>query len=85
VWEPRCLTALWAFTACYRESFAFISRRTILPDSSFAVRSGAVDSPFNSRFRQRLGKHVTAATETNATMVQQQRNGVFFVARAEEL
>jgi hypothetical protein len=23
MWEPRRLTTLWAFTACYRESFAF--------------------------------------------------------------
>jgi hypothetical protein len=23
MWEPRCLTTLWAFTACYRGSFTF--------------------------------------------------------------
>jgi hypothetical protein len=23
MWEPRRLTTLWAFTACYRESFTF--------------------------------------------------------------
>jgi hypothetical protein len=23
MWEPRRLTALWAFTACYRDSFTF--------------------------------------------------------------
>jgi hypothetical protein len=23
MWEPRRLTTLWAFTACYRDSFAF--------------------------------------------------------------
>jgi hypothetical protein len=23
MWEPRPLTALWAFTACYRDSFTF--------------------------------------------------------------
>jgi hypothetical protein len=28
MWEPRRLTTLWAFTACYRESF--ITRRTFL-------------------------------------------------------
>jgi hypothetical protein len=24
IWEPRHLTTLWAFTACYRDSFTFI-------------------------------------------------------------
>jgi hypothetical protein len=24
IWEPRRLTTLWAFTACYRDSFTFI-------------------------------------------------------------
>jgi hypothetical protein len=23
MWEPRCLTTLWASTACYKESFTF--------------------------------------------------------------
>jgi hypothetical protein len=23
MWEPRLLTPLWAFTACYRDSFTF--------------------------------------------------------------
>jgi hypothetical protein len=23
MWEPRCLTTLWASAACYRDSFAF--------------------------------------------------------------
>jgi hypothetical protein len=23
MWEPQCLTALWASTACYRDSFTF--------------------------------------------------------------
>jgi hypothetical protein len=23
MWEPRCLTTLWASTACYRDSFTF--------------------------------------------------------------
>jgi hypothetical protein len=26
MWEPRCLTALWAFTACYMDSFTFLPR-----------------------------------------------------------
>jgi hypothetical protein len=34
---------------------------------------------------QRLGKHVPAATDTNATKVQQQRNYVLYVVRAEML
>jgi 3-phenylpropionate/cinnamic acid dioxygenase small subunit len=33
--------------------------------------------------RQRLGKQVPETTDTNATMVQQQRNGVLYVVRAE--
>jgi hypothetical protein len=24
IWEPRRLTIVWAFTACYRDRFAFI-------------------------------------------------------------
>jgi hypothetical protein len=24
MWEPRCLTTLWAFTACYRGSFTLL-------------------------------------------------------------
>jgi hypothetical protein len=32
MWEPQCLTALWAFMACYRESF-------IKPYVYFAVDS----------------------------------------------
>jgi hypothetical protein len=35
--------------------------------------------------RQCLGKHVPAATDTNATVVHQQRNGVFYVVHAEML
>jgi hypothetical protein len=27
MWEPRCLTTLWAFTACYRDSFTVYARR----------------------------------------------------------
>jgi hypothetical protein len=23
MWEPRCLTTLWAFTACYRDTLSF--------------------------------------------------------------
>jgi hypothetical protein len=23
MWEPQCITTLWAFTACYRDSFTF--------------------------------------------------------------
>jgi hypothetical protein len=25
MWEPRRLTTLWAFTACYRDSFTFFT------------------------------------------------------------
>jgi hypothetical protein len=28
--------------------------------------------------RQRLGKHIPAAIDTNTTIVQQQRNGIFY-------
>jgi hypothetical protein len=24
IWEPRCLTTVWAFTVCYRDSFTFL-------------------------------------------------------------
>jgi hypothetical protein len=34
---------------------------------------------------QRLGKHVPAATDRNARMVQQKRNDVSYVVRAEVL
>jgi hypothetical protein len=29
LWEPRRLTAIWAFTVCYRDSFTFLP----LPES----------------------------------------------------
>jgi hypothetical protein len=29
MWEPRRLTALWAFTACYRDSFTILLRNCI--------------------------------------------------------
>jgi hypothetical protein len=32
MWEPRPLTPLWAFTACYRDSFTFYLR-LVLPSS----------------------------------------------------
>jgi hypothetical protein len=35
--------------------------------------------------RQQLGKHIPTAADMNATMVQQQRNGVFCVVHAERL
>jgi hypothetical protein len=35
--------------------------------------------------RQQLGKHVPVATDTNATVVQQQRSSVFYVVRAKLL
>jgi hypothetical protein len=35
--------------------------------------------------RQELSKHVSAATDTNETMVQQERNGIFYVDRSEML
>jgi hypothetical protein len=25
MWEPRCLISLWAFTACYRDSFTIFT------------------------------------------------------------
>jgi hypothetical protein len=28
MWEPRCLTTLWASTACYRDSFAFLMAKS---------------------------------------------------------
>jgi hypothetical protein len=29
MWEPRRLTILWAFTACYRDSFTFVCINTL--------------------------------------------------------
>jgi hypothetical protein len=29
MWEPRILTPLWAFTACYKDSFTFTSLRGV--------------------------------------------------------
>jgi hypothetical protein len=31
MWEPRRLTTLWAFTACYRDSFTFHYRISRVP------------------------------------------------------
>jgi hypothetical protein len=33
MWEPRSLTPVWAFTACYRVSFIFFTFYTILTRS----------------------------------------------------
>jgi hypothetical protein len=30
MWKPRCLTTLWDFTACYRDSFTFFILRLLL-------------------------------------------------------
>jgi hypothetical protein len=35
--------------------------------------------------RHRFDKNAPAATDTNATMIQQQKNGVFYVVRADLL
>jgi hypothetical protein len=32
VWEPRRLTTLWAFTACYRDSFTFLPTENLSPN-----------------------------------------------------
>jgi hypothetical protein len=34
MWEPRRLTTLWAFTACYGDSFNFCSLRTFVGEQS---------------------------------------------------
>jgi hypothetical protein len=31
VWKPRRPTTLWAFTACYRDNFAFFTKVLVLP------------------------------------------------------
>jgi hypothetical protein len=36
MWEPRCLTTLWASTACYRDSFTFLF--VLRPLASFPIR-----------------------------------------------
>jgi hypothetical protein len=35
MWEPRCLTTLWTFTACYWNRFFFINKS--VSDSEFTV------------------------------------------------
>jgi hypothetical protein len=40
IWEPRCLTTLWAFTACYRYNFFFFS---------FSERISPFALPYNKR------------------------------------
>jgi hypothetical protein len=38
MWEPRRITTLWAFMACYRDSFNFtFTRHYILDDSAFHI------------------------------------------------
>jgi hypothetical protein len=37
MWEPRRLTTLWAFTACYRDSFTFLPR----PEDAWETGSAA--------------------------------------------
>jgi hypothetical protein len=43
MWEPRRLTTLWAFTACYRDSFTFHNIRNIVTYFSFG-RQISLDS-----------------------------------------
>jgi hypothetical protein len=35
--------------------------------------------------RQRLGEHLPAATDTKATMVKQQRNGILYVVHVKSI
>jgi hypothetical protein len=35
LWEPRRLTTLWAFTACYRDNFTLTARSETLRDISY--------------------------------------------------
>jgi hypothetical protein len=37
MWKPRRLTTLWAFTACYRDSFTFLDE---LYDYAFYMANG---------------------------------------------
>jgi hypothetical protein len=34
MWNPRRLTTLWAFTACYRDSFTFLTQVNYVTENS---------------------------------------------------
>jgi hypothetical protein len=57
MWEPQPLTTLWAFTACYRDSFTFF----------IVARQRRRQNPPTVAM-QRLGKNVTAATNAKTTI-----------------
>jgi hypothetical protein len=42
MWEPRPLTTLWAFTACYRDSFTFFTFTPFL-NTTLSYTYGEVD------------------------------------------
>jgi hypothetical protein len=48
MWEPQPLTTLWAFTACYRDSFTFFLPYVLNLQKLFEVRS----SMFNAQLRK---------------------------------
>jgi hypothetical protein len=45
MWEPLRLTTLWAFTACYRDSFAVFYPSFLRPISSFVPVCSPILSP----------------------------------------
>jgi hypothetical protein len=59
MWEPRRLTTLWAFTACYRDSFTF----------TFTLHIEIISRPHSSGFIfHNLHRHIRMLrSETNGT------------------
>jgi hypothetical protein len=68
MWEHRCLTTLWAFTACYRHSFNILEPRAGLV--SFLIDSQV--SPFS---------YVPTMKETKRTVI---RNGLRNIYRKRQ-
>jgi hypothetical protein len=52
MWEPRHLIPLWAFTACYGESFIFLPFCRILMANAFE------NEPFGRRKRSRKNNRI---------------------------
>jgi hypothetical protein len=64
MWEPRRLTALWASTACYRDSFTFSTFYLILPHYGPGVDS---ESNRNEYQESSLGQWAAACKADNLT------------------
>jgi hypothetical protein len=93
IWESKEVRngecKLWTYSVSGYHSNELPSVNT-LHEGIVACRAVTMQRPRDNKYtrdvsRQRFGKNVFAAIDKNATMVQTQRKGVFYVVRAEML